>query len=292
MGEISIQTMPSGGFLGEFTAMESECSVLIDSNDRELAIQLTTTAYNEVLRVEAKTSDSNDSNLINTINNAQGAITPVDEEFAQLLDYAAKAFELSEGKFDITSAVLSQLWDFNGSGSLPSQDSIDEALTQVGWQKVRWKAPFFSMPTDMKIDLGGIAKAYAVDTTAELLVEQTSAPVLINFGGDMVAINAPPQGHWTVGVQSDHAEDIMIQIKRGALATCGDTQRYVLHEGKRYCSVLDATTGWQPSGAPYSVTVAAASCVQAGMMATISLLQGEAAEAYLKELDVSYWLQA
>ncbi len=291
MSDISIQTMPSGGFLGQFSVFACDCSVLIDTDDRELAVQLTTTAFAEAQRIEIKFSRHHDNNLLNTINNAQGAITPVDEEFARLLDYAEKGFELSAGKFDITSGVLSRVWDFEKDAALPSQASITEALALVGWQKVRWKAPFFSMPAGMQIDFGGLLKEYAVDTSAELLSEATDVPALINYGGDMVAINAPEQGHWTVAVQSDHTEDIMIQIKRGALATSDNTHRYVLHEGKRYSHVLDATTGWPAKDSPSSVTVAAASCVQAGMIAIIAMLQGESAEAHLKELEVAHWIQ-
>jgi thiamine biosynthesis lipoprotein len=80
-----------------------------------------------------------------------------------------------------------------------------------------------------------------------------------------------------------------IDLTVGALATSGDSRRFLFKDGKRYCHVLDPTSGWPVVGAPRSVTVAAATCTEAGMLATLALLQGAEAEAFLEALGAQFW---
>jgi thiamine biosynthesis lipoprotein len=79
-------------------------------------------------------------------------------------------------------------------------------------------------------------------------------------------------------------------LERGALATSGDSRRYLLKGGIRYGHILHPRTGWPVRGAPRSVTVAASSCTEAGMLATMALLHGDRAQAYLDEQGARYWL--
>ena len=80
-----------------------------------------------------------------------------------------------------------------------------------------------------------------------------------------------------------------IDLTVGAHATSGDSRRFLLKDGKRYCHVLDPRSGWPVVGAPRSVTVAAANCTEAGMLATLALLQGAEAEAFLEAQGAQFW---
>jgi FAD:protein FMN transferase len=80
-----------------------------------------------------------------------------------------------------------------------------------------------------------------------------------------------------------------LELSRGGLATSGDTHRFLLRDGVRYSHILDVRTGWPVPQAPRSVTVAAGSCVEAGMLATFAMLQGSAAESFLTEQGVRHW---
>lgn len=145
----------------------------------------------------------------------------------------------------------------------------------------------------MEIDFGGIGKEYAVDRAAALVRDITDTPVLINFGGDLFA-TAPPAGqpHWLVGVESiGGLQSAMIQLQRGALATSGDARRFLLKNGKRYPHVLTPRTGWPVLDAPRSVTVAANTCVEAGLLATLAMLHGREAEDFLAAQQVLHWIQ-
>ena len=81
-----------------------------------------------------------------------------------------------------------------------------------------------------------------------------------------------------------------MNITRGALATSGDSRRYILRDGVRYGHILDPRSGWPVREAPRSVTVAAATCTEAGMLATLAMLEGPAAESFLAEQGVRYWV--
>ena len=146
----------------------------------------------------------------------------------------------------------------------------------------------------MELDFGGIGKEYAVDRVLLMLSEQLQQPMLINFGGD-IATNGMlfPDHQWSIGVEaiSNDAVTKLLNVSGGAIATSGDSRRFLLRNGVRYTHVLNPKTGWPIEHAPHSMTVAAPSCVQAGMLSTIALLQGKQAEVFLDEMGVTYWSQ-
>ena len=81
----------------------------------------------------------------------------------------------------------------------------------------------------------------------------------------------------------------MLQLKEGALATSGDARRFLLRDGVRYSHILNPRTGWPIKDAPRSVTVAAYSCVEAGITATLAMLKGRRAESFLKLEGIRAW---
>ena len=83
---------------------------------------------------------------------------------------------------------------------------------------------------------------------------------------------------------------MILELEHGALATSGDSRRYLLKDGVRFGHILDPRTGWPVAGSPRSVTVAASSCTEAGLLATLALLQGERATEFLEQEGVRYWL--
>jgi thiamine biosynthesis lipoprotein len=144
----------------------------------------------------------------------------------------------------------------------------------------------------MQIDLGGIGKEYAVDRCVEALRAAIDIAGLVNFGGDL-AVTGPPRGRptWRVAVEGPKpaAPDRMIDLRHGAIATSGDARRFLEKDGMRYSHILDPATGWPIAEAPQSVTVAADTCTQAGMLSTLAMLRGKDAEAFLDRQGVRYW---
>ena len=141
--------------------------------------------------------------------------------------------------------------------------------------------------------MGGIGKEYAVDRTMGLLLKLSDAPILVNFGGDIVCNKCPAADlPWRIGIEDPEAANEaqqLLELTSGALATSGNTQRYLISNGKRYGHVLNPTTGWPIEAAPLSITVAEENCTRAGMLATFAMLQGENAEYFLEQQEVKYW---
>jgi thiamine biosynthesis lipoprotein len=282
----------SGGWLGTFDAMASKCEVHVDTADREDAARVLASVADEALRIEEKFSRYRSDNVVHAINTAAGRPVTVDDETARLIDYAAQLFELSGGKFDITSGVLRRIWRFDGSDRVPSRNQIENVRRLVGWRRVRWQRPVIALESGMEIDFGGIGKEYAVDRAAALVGSLTQS-CLLNFGGDLRALGPHANGRpWEVGIEAvDRLSSAshVIDVYRGGVATSGDSRRYLLKDGRRYGHILDPTTGEPVTEAPRSVTVVADTCTQAGMLATLAMLQGKAAQHFLDAQGVRYW---
>lgn len=282
------------GLRGTFSAMAGPCEVLLDLDDGLLAHRLVALAAAEARRIEAKFSRYRDGSAVQRLNASHGAPVRVDDETAGLLDLAAACHAASGGRFDVTSGVLRRAWTFDGGTRVPADAEIAALLPRVGWEKVTWRRPELTLPAGMEIDLGGLGKEYAVDRAMALLRAEADAPVLVNFGGDLHASGPRRDGApWRVGVEDPGREDRaarLIDLAGGALATSGDARRFVLHRGERLGHILDPRRGRPVRDAPRSVTVAADSCVEAGVLATTAMLHGPDAESFLAAEAARWWV--
>jgi len=286
----------SDHFIGRFTAMACPCEVLVETRDESLARRVAQIAAQCAWRVESKFSRYRKDNIVHRINTANGAAVTVDEETANLLDFADALTRISGGRFDITSGVLRRAWTFDGGDRVPSPATIDELRQYVGWDKVRWSRPELQMQPQMQIDFGGIGKEYAVDAAARLIEEEMGeVSCVVNFGGDVVVRHPRKDGSpWRVGIEAAAAPGSalgIIGLRQGGLATSGDSRRFVFAHGQRYSHILDALTGWPVTGAVRSITVAAGTCTQAGALSTLAFLKGAQARSFLEDHGARFWLQ-
>ena len=126
--------------------MGSPCELLSEAAGVKDAEELTRRVASEAWRIEDKFSRYIDGNIIDRINSAQGELVEVDDETAQLIDFAATLYGLSDAAFDITSGVLRRAWKFDGSDNVPSQEAISTLLNKVGWDKADWNSPCLRLP--------------------------------------------------------------------------------------------------------------------------------------------------
>jgi FAD:protein FMN transferase len=278
-----------------FRAMAAEHEIELAAPDLDVARRAAAAAIADVQRIEAKYSRYRDDSVTTRINRAAGGPpVAIDAETAALLRYADQCHALSGGRFDVTSGVLRRAWDFRRQPpALPDPDVLARAVALVGWDEVEWDADAVRLPrAGMEIDFGGIGKEYAADRVASLCVEHGIGHGLVNLGGDIRAIGPQADGSpWRVGIRHPRAANAAVagfDLVTGALATSGDYERYLEIDGRRYCHILDPRTGmpvthWQ------SISVAAPLCVVAGSCATIAMLLGEGAPAFLAAQGVA-WL--
>ena len=280
------------GWAARFRAMGSPCEVLLEGGTREQASITAAEIAAEAWRIEDKFSRYLTGNIIDRINTANGAAVSVDDETGNLLDFATTLHALSSGRFVITSGVLREVWTFDGSDQVPELAAVESVLARVGWSRARWKRPVLALEPGMEIDLGGIAKEYAVDLCVCIVRDSPCEPGLVNFGGDL-AVSGPPRRRkaWKVAVEGalPPTADHQIELRQGGLSTSGDAHRFLLRDGIRYSHILNPASGWPVPNAPASVTVAADTCTQAGMTSTLAMLEGEGAEKFLEREGALHW---
>jgi thiamine biosynthesis lipoprotein len=281
-------------FRFRFRAMAAEHELQLYADTRTDAEQAANAAVADVARIEAKYSRYRDDSVTTRINRAAGAASvAIDAETAALLRYADHCFQLSDGRFDITSGVLRRVWNFAARPPrLPSAGEIASAQALIGWLRVEWDASAVRLPSaGMEIDFGGIGKEYAADRAATICADRGITQGLVNLGGDVRAIGGQPDGTpWRIGIRDPRAPERAIaglDVLDGAVATSGDYERYFDLDGRRYCHILNPRTG-APVAHWRSVSVVAPLCVVAGSCATIAMLLEERALEFLAAQRFDY----
>ena len=243
--------------------------------------------------LEARYSRYRAESIVSVINQRAGSgiFTEVDPETQALLDLAGRLWGTSGGLFDITSGPLRQAWDFRaGGGADPAQ--IELTLPLVGWDQIEWRGSSIHLSTPgVEIDLGGLAKEYAVDSAISLMRNLKVTSAMIELAGDVATIGDSNNTPWRVGIQDPEGTGSLcaVQLSNAAIATSGNYARRIDFEGKQYGHLLNPKTGWPVEG-PTSVSVLDSHCLTAGAVATVACLHSEKdARAWLEHAALP-WL--
>ncbi len=294
--EISLQHIEDY-WLGSFHAMGGPCQTLVAGGERARAERACHAAAAEAWRIETTYSRFRDDNAVYRINQSDGQTVRLDAEFARLIEFADQCHRLSGGLFDISCGGLQRAWRFGERGhEAPSHERIQSLLRTTGWSRVCWRRPELTLPAGMQIDLGGIGKEYAVDRALAAAIAEAATPhVLVNFGGDLACGAGRDRARpWLVAIERPERSATgdgprPIAVSRGALATSGNTHRFILSGKQRHGHLIDPRTGYPVPHAPLSVTAQAPSCVQAGMLSSLAMLHGRGAERFLRRQRAAHW---
>ena len=282
-----------------FKAMGGPCEIHY-LTVKEKSNSFNTLLENEVRRLESKYSRYLSHSVTSQINRAHQSPLQVDEETAGLLNYAAIAFQQSDGLFDITSGVLRSVWDFKKE-IVPLQKQVEKVLKNIGWDKVLWDSQGrrIQLKPNMEIDFGGLVKEYAADCVASLARDEGIESGYVNLGGDISIIGAKitDQGElpWLLGIRDPDQPDKVkatISVLTGGLASSGDYERFFVKNNHRYCHIFNPTTGWPCEGVA-GVSVLSANCLTAGTLTTIAMLKGfEKGKVWLESNEVEFLIFA
>jgi len=216
-------------------------------------------AFEALRKVDALMSTYKEDSEISILNREGRA--QVSEETLEVIEDAIKFSNLTDGAFDITCRPLINLWKrAKKEEKVPTEEEIEEAISLVDYQRIILEANQIRLEKKgMQIDLGGIAKGYAVDKAIEALKKNGVKRALVNAGGDLYALGTDRQGEkWQIGVQDPREENKIIDIikvKDKAVATSGDYRRYFSLEGKRFSHIVNPKTGLTVQDVPMSVTI-------------------------------------
>lgn len=197
----------------------------------------------------------------------------VSSDLKEVILRAIHFSRLTEGAFDITVGPLVSLWQkMEKEGRLPTPEQIRDALSVVGYQDIKVSDDTIVLGRKgMRLDVGGIAKGYAVDKAIEVLKERGIKNALVDAGGDMYCLGNGPDGKWRVGIQHPRKMEKVaeiIEVKDRGVATSGDYRRYYSIKGRRFGHIIDPVTGWTVQDRPDSVTIIAPDATSADALAT------------------------
>jgi thiamine biosynthesis lipoprotein len=227
-------------------------------------------------------SDSELSRLSQT--SGQGKAVPVSTDLWNVLIRAQDFAKMSDGAFDITVGPLVNLWRrARHKQELPKPELIAEMKARVGYQNLKLDPEHRTaelLVPEMRLDLGAIAKNYAIDQAIGVLKQHGITRALIGGSGDMTATDAPPdQPGWRIEIAALDAPGapppVVIYLKNYSIATSGDMFQRVEIDGVRYSHIVNPHTGIGLTDHSL-VTVVAPDCMTAnGLTTSISVLGPE-----------------
>lgn len=206
----------------------------------------------------------------------------VSDDTYRVLSLAQRFGALSEGAFDITVAPLVRLWGFGTTpapAGLPLDETIREQLKLVDYHRLALEGRTAFLPVKgMAVDLGGIAKGYAVDRAFDFCRSAGVKDFLIDLSGNVRVSGRPQWGEdWQIGVRGPFERSRMIgkvTLQSGmALATSGNYERFVEIAGQRYCHIIDPRTGYPVTGTA-GVTILSADATTADALSTAFFVVG------------------
>ena len=217
------------------------------------------------------------------VNAAAGRPVEVSELFLDAIDAALRAAHLTGGDVDPTVGEALVAYGFYDGGEPAGSPRL--SLQRVpGYQAVTVdrEQRVVTIPRGVRLDLGATAKALAADRAAAAASELAGCGALVSLSGDLSIAGPPPPGGWQVRVTDDHRSDLdapgqSIVLQSGGLATSSTTVQRRGARGVETHHVIDPSTG-RPAIVHFrTVSVAAASCLDANIATTAAIIRGERA---------------
>jgi len=278
--------------------MDTICEIKIYCNDENYGNNVIEKVFKKIEEIDKQFGYTFESE-IEKINLAAGnKKVKVSSTTFELINKSIEVSKLTNGAFDITTGILSMLWGFENFSkktnfTLPKEDEIKKSLELVGYEKILLdKNTIFLKKPKMRINLGGIAKGYALKVAKDILEENKINKFLINFGGDIYVKNTQDNKPWRVAVQ--HPRDkqryiCVLSLFSTAVATSGDYERYFFYNGKRYHHIFNPKTGYPTDNGIISVTIIYDDPILADALSTAMFVLGEKdAISLANKLNVEY----
>src|SRR5262245_59301790 len=228
-------------------------AVVVYGRDLARLREAAAAALDEVDRIDRLMSNyKNDSELSRVNREAAKAPVKVDPELFDFIAECLRYSRESEGAFDITVGPLMKAWGFfRGEGRMPSEAELAEARGRVGYRRVilnQKDGTIFFDRSGVELDLGGIAKGYAVDRAVAVLKRYGVTSALLSAGGSTIyALGSPPgKPAWEIEVQDPVERDKIatrVRLKDRALSVSGSYEKFFELNGARYSHVMDPRTG-------------------------------------------------
>lgn len=241
-------------------------------------------AKKETARIERLLSRFIPDSEISRVNKSAGRrYVELSSDTYEVLSRAIEFSGSCSGCFDITIGPLVDLWRSAKSRLTPPEDiKVKQIIPLVNYKDLILdpvKKAAFLKNKGQSIDLGGIGKGYAAERILEVLREYGITSAFTNFGGNVAAIGAKPEGSpWRVGIQHPRSENKLIgalSISNKSVVTSGDYQRFFVDKaGNIYHHILNPATGYPSESGLISATVITKNSMAADALSTILFIAG------------------
>ena len=268
----------------EFTGIEMAVPVriVVYAPDNDTAKTASQAAFAKFRELNAVMSDYDPTSEVRRLSatSGSGQAMEVRDDLWKVLSYAQQMAQRSGGAFDVTVGPIVRLWRrARRQEKLPAPDRIAQAKASVGHTAVVLDAANHTVSLTkpgMWIDLGGIAKGYAIDAAMNVLRQHGIRSALVDAGGDIGLGDTPPgREGWVIGVaplERDAEPSVFLSLSNVAIATSGDSWQFVEIDGQRYSHLVDPRTGIGLTDHS-SVTVIAPNAMTAdGLASAVSVL--------------------
>jgi thiamine biosynthesis lipoprotein len=236
-----------------------------------------------------------DDSELTALNCAAGKRVVVSSVLIDAIDVALRAAQLTGGDLDPTIGSTLRLLGYDRDFARVPRDAGAVMTVQAvrDWRRVRIEraASAVTIPKGVEIDLGATAKAWAADRAAIAAATVAGCGVLVSLGGDIATAGEPPPGGWNVRIADSHAAPLDdagpgVTIRSGGLATSSTTVRRWIRGGTDLHHIIDPSTAMPAREVWRTVSVAAATCVDANIASTTAVIRGDRAIDWLGEVGL------
>lgn len=261
-----------------YDSQENYNDTIVTKNDLTDLIEHT---LNLCYKYELIFSKTNSNSELYKLNESTEPKVRISKDLYQVLEKALYYSELCEGKFDVTVANLTNLWDFKNS-VVPSDEDISNTLYSVDYKNIslsEYNGNYYITKNSSKIDLGGIAKGYIADKLKDYLCNNGVESGIINLGGNTIVLgDKPNHSEYNIGIQTPFEKTgkymCTVQIKDKSIVTSGVYERMFELNDTLYHHILDPDTGYPASTDIYSATIISDKSIDGDALSTTCVLLG------------------
>jgi len=272
------------------TSMGTEFTVVAYGQDVRLLAETVEEVFQEIDRIDKQMSNYKPESELSLINReAASRVVRVEPSLYALIQKSLQYSEDTGGAFDITVGPLMKAWGFfRGEGRVPSPGELHGVLAHVGYQHVKLdpanRTIHFDVP-GIELDLGGIAKGYAVDRAVSILRENGVTAALVSSGmSSIYALGAPPDEEgWKIILRDPFDSTVpanVVYLRNFSMSTSGNYNKFFRLGGKTYSHIMDPHTG-MPVENMLSTTVFVANATDSDALSKLYVLGAEGSRRYL-----------
>ena len=261
----------------DFWAMDTYCNITVYGSEENLD------DLEPLSNISADISSWSDHLLSDTDSgksifaSSDGEQVILKDEIIQTMELSLQLSKITNGKFDLTVAPLSKLWNISKASEPPPDEEIKDILQLVGYEKLSLESNILTFQkAGMGIDIGAVGKGLTAKKTEDILKEFGYQNAVINLGGNVTVFGDKQGQGFNIGIQSPFSSEVLgvINVSNTSVVTSGTYERKFEYDGITYHHLLDTTTGYPSNTGIASVTVICKNHMLADAFSTAIFLSG------------------